>query len=338
MLSNPSLCVDVFAAGLFNQPGAARIFVSPLVFDRFKLMDSITLTNQVFQFIVTGLTVGAVYAMLAIGFNIIYNVTEVINLAQGEFVMLGGLVMVFMHVSLGMPLAVAFVATVAVVTMVGILLERTAIRPVRKPTVMTLIIATVAGSFIIKGVAMVLWGKSPYDLPAFSGRTPIELPAGVIVMPQYLWMVGFLAVVAILLTLFFNRTIIGKAMSACADNTDAARLVGINVGSMVMLSFALSAGIGAIAGLTMTPIALMDYDRGAMLAIKGFGAAILGGLGSFPGAILGGLILGLIESLGAGFLTSGYKDAYALIILLAVLFVRPRGILGNLEVTKFKRF
>lgn len=301
------------------------------------LMESFSFTNQMFQFIVTGLTVGAIYAMVAIGFNIIYNVTEIINLAQGEFVMLGGLMMVFAHVSLGLPLVLAFPVTVGTVTLVGILLDRLAIRPIRKPSVMTLIIATVAASIIIKGVAMLIWGKSPYDLPAFSGRTPIDI-GGVIIQPQYLWVIGFLVVVAVGLTFFFNRTILGKAMGACADNPDAARLVGINVRHMVLLSFALSAAIGAVAGLTLTPIALMDYDRGAMLAIKGFGAAILGGLGSFPGAILGGLILGLIESLSAGMLASGYKDAYALIILLAVLFFRPSGILGNLEVTRFKRF
>jgi branched-chain amino acid transport system permease protein len=300
-------------------------------------MESLSLSSQMFQFIVTGLTVGAIYAMVAIGFNIIYNVTDIINLAQGEFVMLGGLVMVTMHVTLGLPLAVAFVVTVLLVTMVGIFLHRLAIRPIRQPSVMTLIIATIAASMIIKGAAMSIWGKSPYDLPAFSGRTPIHL-GSVVVQPQYLWVIGILALVAVGLTLFFNRTILGKAMSACADNPNAARLVGINVNRMVMLSFALSAAIGAMAGQTMTPIALMDYDRGAMLAIKGFGAAILGGLGSFPGAILGGLILGLIESLGAGVLASGYKDAYALIVLLAVLFVRPSGILGNLEISKFKRF
>lgn len=300
-------------------------------------MESLPFINQLLQFIVTGLTIGAIYAMVAIGFNIIYNVTEIINLAQGEFVMLGGLVMVTVHVMWGVPLPLAFVLTVLGVTLVGALLDRLAIRPIRKPSVMTLIIATVAASIIIKGVAMLIWGKSPYDLPAFSGRTPIDL-GGVIIQPQYLWVVGFLIVVAIGLTLFFNRTILGKAMGACADNPDAARLVGINVRHMVLLSFALSAAIGAVAGLTLTPIALMDYDRGAMLAIKGFGAAILGGLGSFPGAILGGLILGLIESLSAGLLASGYKDAYALIILLAVLFIRPSGILGNLEVTRFKRF
>jgi branched-chain amino acid transport system permease protein len=301
------------------------------------LMETISATSQLLQFIVTGLTVGAIYAMVAIGFNIIYNVTEIINLAQGEFVMLGGLIMVFIHVSLGLPLILAFIATVFVVTLVGILLDRLAIKPIQQPSVMTLIIATIAASIVIKGVAMLIWGKSPYDLPAFSGRTPIEL-GGVVLQPQYLWVVGFLIVVAVGLTLFFNRTILGKAMAACADNPDAARLVGINVQYMVLLSFALSAAIGAIAGMTLTPIALMDYDRGAMLAIKGFGAAILGGLGSFSGAILGGLLIGLIESLGAGYLLSGYKDAYALIVLLLVLFLRPSGILGNLEVSKFKRF
>ncbi|MBR9982335.1 MAG: branched-chain amino acid ABC transporter permease [Desulfatitalea sp.] len=300
-------------------------------------MESFAFSHQLLQFMVTGLTVGAIYAMVAIGFNIIYNVTEVLNLAQGEFVMLGGLVMVFIHVSLGLPLVIAFAATVLVVTVVGVLLDRLAIRPVRQPTVMALIIATVAASMIIKGGAMLIWGKNPYDLPAFSGREPIVV-GGLVLQSQYLWVIGFLVIIAIALALFFNRTILGKAMRACADNGDAARLVGINVRQMVLLAFGVSAAIGAVAGITLTPIALMDYDRGAMLAIKGFAAAILGGLGSFPGAILGGVILGLIESFGAGFLMSGYKDAYALIVLLLVLFVRPSGILGSMAVARFKRF
>jgi branched-chain amino acid transport system permease protein len=299
-------------------------------------MDQITFASQLLQYTITGITVGSIYAMVAIGFNIIYNVTEVINMAQGEFVMLGGLVMVSLHVALGLPLVIAFAGTIVVVTLIGLLLDRTAIRPVKQPTALTLIIATIAASIIIKGAAMVIWGKSPFDLPAFSGRTPILL-GGAAVQPQYMWVIGFLVFTVVGLSFFFNRTIAGKAMSACADNSDAARLVGINVQHMVLLSFALSAAIGAVAGITMTPIALMEYDRGAMLAIKGFGAAILGGLGSFPGAILGGLILGLIESLGAGLLSSGYKDAYALIVLLAVLFVRPSGILSDQDVTKFKR-
>jgi branched-chain amino acid transport system permease protein len=300
-------------------------------------MDQITFGSQLFQYVITGATIGSVYAMVAIGFNIIYNVTEIINLAQGEFVMMGGLVMVSLHVGAGLPLVVAFAGTLLIVTLVGALLDRLAIRPIKRPSVLTLIIATIAASIVLKGAAMLYWGKDPYDLPAFSGRTPILL-GGASIQPQYLWVIGFLGITAAGLTFFFNKTIIGKAMNACADNPDAARLVGINVQHMVLLSFALSAAIGAVAGLTLTPIALMEYDRGTMLAVKGFGAAILGGLGSFSGAILGGLILGLIESLGAGLLSSGYKDAYALIVLLALLFFRPSGIMGNVDVAKHKRF
>jgi len=299
-------------------------------------MEQITFAGQLFQYLITGLTVGSIYAMVAIGFNIIYNVTEIINLAQGEFVMLGGLVMVSLHV-MGLPIYLAFPATVVIVTLVGMLLDRLAIHPIREPSVITLIIATIAASFIIKGIAMFIWGKDPLDLPAFSGRNPIVV-LGAVIQPQYFWVIGFLIITVIVLTFFFEKTIIGKAMSACADNVDAASLVGINVNRMILLSFALSAAIGAVAGITLTPIALMEYDRGAMLAIKGFGAVVLGGLGSFPGAILGGLILGTIESFGAGLLSSGYKDAYALIVLLAVLFIKPSGLLGSVEISKFKRF
>jgi branched-chain amino acid transport system permease protein len=185
-------------------------------------MESYTITNQLLQFMVTGLTIGAIYAMVAIGFNIIYNVTEIINLAQGEFVMVGGLVMVFVHVSLGLPLIMAFVVTVVAVTVLGMVLDRMAIRPIRQPSVMTLIIATVAASMIIKGSAMLIWGKNPYDLPAFSGRVPIDL-GGVVLQSQYLWVIGFLVLIAVALALFFNRSIWGKAMRACADNADAAR-------------------------------------------------------------------------------------------------------------------
>ena len=300
-------------------------------------METITLSGQLFQYLITGITVGSIYAMVAVGFNIIYNVTEIINFAQGEFVMLGGLIMVFFHVGMGLSLIMAFPATVILVTLVGILLDRLAIRPIRQPSVLTLIIATIAASILIKGAAMFIWGKDPYDLPAFSGRNPITV-FGAVIQPQYLWVIGFLIVIVIILSIFFNRTIIGKAMSACADNPNAASLVGINVKQMILLSFALSAAIGAVAGITVTPISLMEYDRGAMLAVKGFGAAILGGLGSFPGAILGGLIMGTIESFGAGVISSGYKDAFALIVLLIVLFFKPSGVLGSIEISKIKRF
>jgi len=300
-------------------------------------METITPAGQLFQYLITGITVGSIYAMVAVGFNIIYNVTEIINFAQGEFVMLGGLTMISLHVGLGLPLIAAFPATIIIVTLVGMLLDRLAISPIRQPTVLSLIIATIAASILLKGTAMFIWGKDPYDLPAFSGRNPINF-LGAVIQPQYFWVIGFLILTVIVLTLFFEKTILGKAMSACADNPDAASLVGINVKQMILLSFALSAAIGAVAGIVVTPISLMEYDRGAMLAVKGFGAAVLGGLGSFPGAVIGGLILGAIESLGAGLISSGYKDAFALIVLMFVLFYKPSGIFGDIEVSKIKRF
>ncbi len=300
-------------------------------------MEEISLGSQLLQFTVTGITIGSVYAMVAIGFNIIYNVTEAINFAQGEFVMLGGLVMVFFRVALGLPVFLALPLTVVVVTLVGIILDRLAIKPLSEPSVLTMVIATIGASFFIRGAAMMIWGKNPYDLPPFTGRDPISF-LGATVQPQGIWVLAFLVVVVVALTLFFDRTITGKALRACAVNPDASSLVGINVRQMVLLSFALSAGIGALGGIVITPISLMEYDRGPMLAVKGFSACILGGMGSFPGGILGGLLIGLIESLGAGLVSSGYKDVFALLVLLLVLFVRPSGLLGSIEVAKIKKF
>ena len=300
-------------------------------------MEEITLASQILQYTITGITIGSIYAMVAIGFNTIYNVTEAINFAQGEFVMLGGLVMVFSRVTLNIPVVLSLPLTILAVTMVGILLDRLAIRPIRKPSVLAMIIATIGASFFIRGAAMFIWGKNPFDLPPFSGRNPITF-WGAVIQPQSLWVVGFLVAVVIVLTLFFDRTILGKALRACAVNPNASSLVGMNVKHMVLLSFALSAAIGALGGIVITPISLMEYDRGAMLAVKGFAACVLGGMGSFFGAVTGGLIIGLIESLGAGLISSGYKDVFALLVLLFVLFVKPSGLLGSVEISKIRKF
>ncbi len=279
---------------------------------------------QLLQYILTGITVGAIYALVGLGYNIIYNVTEVINFAQGEFVVLGGLVMVFMTGTLHLSLPVGFFLTVGVVTILGALMDKLTIEPIKNASVLTLIIITIAVSIIFKGLAMLVWGRDPYTLPAFSKAPPFTL-FNAIIQPQALWVLGITTVVVILLSLFFRFTMVGKAMLACADSPEASRLMGIPVQRMVLISFVLSAAIGAVAGIVITPISLMEYDRGALLGLKGFGASVLGGLGSFSGAVIAGLILGLIESLCAGYVSSGYKDAVALIVLLLVLFVKPSG-------------
>ena len=300
-------------------------------------MTKITLTGQLVQYLFTGVTVGSIYAMVAVGFNIIYNVTDIINFAQGEFVMLGGLIMVFFTVTTKLPLPLAFVLTIAAVTAVGALMERFTINPLKNASVLTMIIVTIAVSILFKGIAMFVWGKDPYIFPPFSGSKPLFV-FGAAIQTQTLWVLFLTAVMVVLMTIFFKKTRYGKAMLACADDPEAARLVGIKVNTMILISFALSAAIGAVAGAVITPISLMEYDRGALLALKGFGAAVLGGLGSFYGAVVAGVLLGIIESMCAGLVSSGYKDAVALILLLLVLYVRPSGLFGNVEASKIKEF
>jgi branched-chain amino acid transport system permease protein len=295
------------------------------------------LQSQIIQYLVTGLTLGSIYAMVGLGFTIIYNATGIINLAQGEFVMLGGLVMVFFTATLKIPMVLAFFITLLVVTGVGVIYERTFINPLKNASLITLIIVTVAVSIFFRGIAMFIWGKDPYSLPSFSSGKPLII-AGAAILPQIFWVLGLSMLTVILMNLFFNRTITGKAMSACAGNRLAANLVGINVSHMVLLSFALSATLGAIAGAAITPIALMEYDRGPLLALKGFCAAVLGGLGMGTGAVVAGFIIGVVESFSAGFISSGFKDAIALVILILVLFIKPSGIFGSAEVGKVKQF
>jgi len=296
-----------------------------------------SLGDQLLQYLFTGITIGAIYGMVALGFNIIYSATGIINLAQGEFVMLGGMMMVYLTAIIKLPMVVSFFLSILIVTAIGAAFERAAIHPLKSPSVITLIIITVAASILFKGGAMFAWGKHTFSLPPFSGEKPISV-LGATILPQTLWILGIMGATVALLIFFFGFTLTGKAMRACAANRTAASLVGINVKTMVLFSFALSAGIGATAGIIITPIALMNYDRGTMLAVKGFSVAVLGGLGSNVGAVVAGFIIGIMESLGAGFISSGYKDAIALVVLLLVLFIRPSGLLGSRERAEFKKF
>ncbi len=296
-----------------------------------------SLASQIIQFFFTGLNVGSIYALVALGFTMIYNATAIINLAQGEFVMLGGLIMVFFTAVLQIPMYLGFFLTVAVVTTLGAFFERLSTHPLKNASLITLIIITLAGSILFRGIAMLLWGRDPYGLPPFSAGKPI-LIWGATLQPQFFWVLGITGWVLIGIWFFFNRTLAGKAMIACSFNAVAARLVGINVRKMVLLSFSLSASVGAIAGAIITPITLMEYDRGPLLTLKGFAAAVLGGLGSGAGAIVAGFLIGILESLGAGLVSSGYKDALALFVLLIVLWIKPSGLFGSAEESELKKF
>jgi branched-chain amino acid transport system permease protein len=279
------------------------------------------------QFGFSGLTVGAVYALVALGFTIIYNASEVVNFAQGEFVMLGGMVTVALTAA-GAPLPLAAIAAVGVAAVVGVALHRLAIEPARGASPAGLVIVTIGASIFIRGIAQIVFDKQFHKLPAFSGDTPFAL-LGATILPQSLWVLGGAVAIVVGLHAFFERTIIGKAVAATAANRLAARLAGINTNSMMTLSFALSGAVGAVAGILVTPITLTSYNVGTLLALKGFAAGMLGGIGNPLGAVLGGLALGLIEAFGAGYLSSSYKDGIAFIVILVVLCAFPRGLIGG---------
>lgn len=282
------------------------------------------------QFCFAGITMGATYGLVAVGFNIIFNATGAVNFAQGEFAMLGGMLGAALLTWSGLPLPAVIVLTVLAVTTIGVLLERLAINPARGADILNLIIITIGASILLKGLVMVTLGKNAAGLPAFTGERPIWL-LGAAILPQALWIVGVALAIMLALHLFFARTMVGKAMQAVAIDREAARLVGIDVGRMVMLSFALAAAVGAIAGIILTPMTLTIYDAGTMLGLKGFAAAVAGGLGNTFGGIAGGLLLGLLEALGGGLIASELKDVLAFVLLLFLLFFRPRGLLGQAE-------
>lgn len=290
--------------------------------------------RQLFQYVLSGLSNGAIYALIGFGFAMIYNATGIINFAQGEFVMLGGMLTVFFLTMIKLSLLPAVVLAVIISTIVGIVFERLSIRPLKNAKPISLIIITVGASIFIRGLAMLIWGKDTHALPDFSSNEPLYL-AGATILPQNLWIFGITILIIIASRIFFNYSIVGKAMRACSYNSQAAGLVGINVNNMVLLSFALSSAIGALAGIIIAPLTMTSYDVGIMLGLKGFCAVIIGGMSSGIGTVMGGLLLGLLESLGAGFISASYKDAIAFIILLLILFVRPEGLFRKKETERF---
>jgi branched-chain amino acid transport system permease protein len=287
---------------------------------------------ELLQFVFSGLTVGAIYALVALGFTLIYKASDIINFAQGEFVMLGGMTTVFVaHAGVPLPLA-ALIAIVAT-TAIGLALHRFAIEPARGATAVALIMITIGASIFLRGTAQIVFDRRFHSLPPLLGADPIQF-GGAAILPQSLVVLATAAAIVVVLWLFIERTIFGKAVIATAANRLAARLVGVDTRRIVAFSFAVSAAMGAIAGVLTTPITLTSYDAGTLLALKGFAAAMLGGIGSAPGAVVGGLLIGMFEALAAGYLSSNYKDAVAFLIILIVLVAIPQGLFGRAKIER----
>jgi len=285
-------------------------------------------TDVLLQFAVSGVTVGSIYALVALGFTLIFNATGVINFAQGQFVMLGGLIATTFANTLAWPLALAVVTAIALTAAVGAVMERLTIRPMRGRSVFTLIMITLGVSIVLETAALLIWGTDPIFLPSFSGDSPIPF-FGATLQPQMIWVLGGAVLAMAALWAFYRFTIFGQAMLACSINADAAASVGINRGRMVMVAFSLAAALGGLGGVLVAPITSTGYSIGLIMALKGFSAAIIGGMGSSLGAVIGGIGLGLVEAFGTGLISSGYKDAIALGLLIVFLVFKPEGLLGG---------
>ncbi len=290
--------------------------------------------QEILQYLFSGITNGAIYAVIAIGFSMLYSSTELINFAHGEFVMLGALGMVTLVGTFHLPLIFSIIIVVVCVACAGLVFERLAIRTVRHPEPIVLIIITVGASIFLKGLSMIIWGKDAYTIPAFSSHPPIDI-SGAKLLSQSIWIIAIFLFATLGLHFFYKKTLTGKAMKANAISKRAAWIVGIPSKLMVMMAFGLSTAMGALAGVIIAPITMCSYDMGTMLGLKGFCAAMLGGLGSLWGALIGGFLLGILEAFGVGFVSSGLKDATAFLLLLLILFVRPGGIISSVDVKRF---
>lgn len=280
------------------------------------------------QLIVSGLAQGSVYALVALGFTLIFATTRVVNFAQGELVMLGALVGYSAHVTLGLPLGLAIALAAAAAALVGLVAERVAVYPLRNVrSSIAWVISTLGLGMMLRSGATAVWGKVPLPFPGVFGNGRVEL-LGIVFVPQEAVTIGTAVGLMLVLDALYRRSIVGKAMRAVAFHRDTAKLMGINVSTTAMLSFAISGVLAAVAGILISPITNASPEMGTILGIKGFAAATVGGIGTFQGALVGGLLLGVLEVLASGLLWSGFSDVVALGSLILILLVRPTGLLG----------
>jgi branched-chain amino acid transport system permease protein len=284
------------------------------------------------QLLVAGIGTGSIYALIALGFNVVFKSTGAMNFAQGEWVVMGGMVSALLLGSFS-SIGLACMIAVVLVAAFGLLSERAVIWPLRTPTPLLITLVSIGLSICTRSLVMLVLGKKPVGYPGFSDTASISL-GGITLQSQTLWIVGLTMAFLIVMHLFFERSMLGKALRAAAADREAASIVGVKVETMILLSFGIAAFAGALAGAIITPLTLASYDQGAMFGFKGFSAAMLGGLGSLPGAVVGGLALGLLEAYGSFYISSDFKDAIAFAVLLLILFVRPSGLLGRADVVK----
>ena len=286
------------------------------------------LTSQV----VSGLATGCVYALIALGFVLIFKATDVVNFAQGEFVMASGFISYTLLIRFGLPYWLVLFLTIALSGVMGVILERVVVRPIMDAPIFSIVIATIGASTVLRSSAGIVYGYDVLPLPTIFSKDPIRV--GVLNFTVMdLGVIGSSVGIMLALYLFFKFTKTGTAMRATAQSQTAARLMGVSVKRIFSLTWAISAAVGGVAGVLIAPIIYLDPNLG-LIGVKAFAGAILGGFGSIPGAIVGGMLLGILENLSGYFFNAGIKQVSTYILLIVVLVARPSGLFGAAPVRK----
>jgi len=274
---------------------------------------------------VAGIAMGGIYGLVALGFTLIWNAAAVVNFAQGEFCMVSGFLILTFFVQWGWPFPVAFLISILLSGLLGLIVERLAIRPIRGADPLTAIITTLGVSIFLSNSAKFVWGTHPFHFPSVFGDKPMQL-GNITLIPQNLWIIGIISILIICLYLFFFQTITGKVMRAVAQDRETASLMGISVNRMIAMIFGLSAIMGGLAGILLAPIIYVAADIGLALVLKAFIGAVIGGFGSLPGALIGGIVIGVSENLSAFYISSDYKDVISFAVLIGILIFKPAGL------------
>ena len=279
------------------------------------------------QQILNGLTNGSLYALMAVGVTMIYKSLGMLNFAHGDIMMLGTFICLSL-INMDLPIFAALLIAVAATAVIGFALERLVLRQVEFSSFTNLLIATVGISYIFRNGAMVIFGTNPQKFPSMFSQTPFDV-AGFKVTPQSLGIIAVSLLLIVALHLFFTKVMVGKCMELASSNAESAAMMGINVSHMRFLTFGISAGLACIAGVLIAPLTYARADMSASIGLKAFAAAILGGIGNLWGSLFGGLILGIVEALGATYISSAYRDAFSFLVLFIVLFLKPTGLLNK---------
>jgi branched-chain amino acid transport system permease protein len=280
------------------------------------------------QLLVNGLVVGSVYALVALGLLLIFNSVQIVNFAQGQLLMLGAFIGITAAVQHELPVALAWIVTLLAMAALGVVFMVIAYYPLRGRPPFLVILTTIAIGIVLENLAIIIWGPLPVSLPSPVAGPPLRLP-GLVVSRHQLCVLAVTSIVLVAQWLFLTRTRFGVLMQATAQDLTMARLLGIRVNRTITCAFVLGAMLAALAGLMVAPIFLAEPTMGGILGLKGFVVSVVGGFGSLPGAVIGGLALGVIETFGARYVSSDFRDAYAFVILIAMLGLWPRGLFGE---------